>query len=96
LLDEEYAKLKRLLADTMLDNAALTDLLSKNGDACRYAGSGCPSSPRLARSVDGGFDDVRDIFFGRYKPRNRSINSGFVIRSSTSISIGSVNHTQPH
>ncbi len=28
-LEEENAKLKRLLADTMLDNAALNDLLSK-------------------------------------------------------------------
>ena len=28
-LEEENAKLKRLLADTMLDNAALMDLLSK-------------------------------------------------------------------
>lgn len=29
-LEEENAKLKRLLADTMLDNAALKDLLAKN------------------------------------------------------------------
>ena len=29
LLEDENAKLKRLLADTMLDNAALKDLLSK-------------------------------------------------------------------
>ena len=29
-LEDENAKLKRLLADTMLDNAALKDLLSKN------------------------------------------------------------------
>ena len=28
-LEEENSKLKRLLADTMLDNAALKDLLSK-------------------------------------------------------------------
>jgi putative transposase len=28
-LEEENAKLKRLLADTMLDNAALKDLLSR-------------------------------------------------------------------
>lgn len=28
-LEEENAKLKRLLADTMLDNAGLKDLLSK-------------------------------------------------------------------
>ncbi len=30
LLEDENAKLKRLLADTMLDNAALKDLLAKN------------------------------------------------------------------
>ena len=29
-LEEENAKLKRLLADTILDNAALKDLLAKN------------------------------------------------------------------
>ena len=29
-LEEENVKLKRLLADTVLDNAALKDLLSKN------------------------------------------------------------------
>ncbi len=29
-LEDENAKLKRLLADTMLDNAALKDLLSRN------------------------------------------------------------------
>jgi len=29
-LEEENARLKRLLADTMLDNAGLKDLLSKN------------------------------------------------------------------
>jgi len=39
-LEEENARLKRLLADTMLENAGLKDLLSKNGDACREAGSG--------------------------------------------------------
>ena len=30
-LEDENAKLKRLLADTMLDNAGLKDLLSKKG-----------------------------------------------------------------
>ncbi len=30
VLEDENAKLKRLLADSMLDNAALKDLLSKN------------------------------------------------------------------
>ncbi len=31
--EDENDKLKRLLADTLLDNAALKDLLSENGDA---------------------------------------------------------------
>jgi len=39
-LEEENARLKRLLADTMLDNAGSKDLLSKNGDARREAASG--------------------------------------------------------
>jgi hypothetical protein len=32
-VEAENAKLKQLLADAMLDNAALKDLLGKNGDA---------------------------------------------------------------
>ena len=32
-LEDENAKLKRLLADAMLDNSALKDLLEKNGNA---------------------------------------------------------------
>jgi putative transposase len=39
-LEDENGKLKRLLADAMLDNAALKDLLSKNGDA-RCEARGC-------------------------------------------------------
>ena len=36
-LDEENAKLKKLLADAMLDIAVLNDISSKNGDARREA-----------------------------------------------------------
>ena len=36
-LEDENTKLKKLLADAMLDNVALKDLLSKNGDARRPA-----------------------------------------------------------
>lgn len=43
-LKDENGRIKRLLADAMLDNAGLKDLLSKNGDACRLAGSGRASS----------------------------------------------------
>lgn len=42
-LEGENVRLKRLLADAMLDNAALKDLLSKNGDARREAGRCRPS-----------------------------------------------------
>ena len=52
-LEEENAKLKRLLAEVMLDNAGLKDLLGKNGDACREARSGrAPSGqPRGERAA---------------------------------------------
>ena len=36
-LEDENGKLKRLLADAMLDNAGLKDLLAKNGNARRKA-----------------------------------------------------------
>src|SRR5262245_56762423 len=41
-LEGENARLKKLLADAMLDNAALKDLLAKKGDARRQA-RGCRS-----------------------------------------------------
>jgi putative transposase len=33
-LEDENARLKKLLADAMLENAVLKDIASKNGDAC--------------------------------------------------------------
>jgi len=39
-LEDENAKLKKLLADAMLDNSALKDLLGKNGSARRQATGG--------------------------------------------------------
>jgi len=39
-LEDENAKLKRLLAEAMLDNAILKDVAAKNGDARRQAGGG--------------------------------------------------------
>lgn len=45
-LENENAKLRRLLADTMLDDVALKGLLTKNVDARRQAGSG-RTSPGL-------------------------------------------------
>jgi hypothetical protein len=44
-LEDENAKLKRLLAETMLDNAMLKDIATKKGDARRQArGRRSPSS----------------------------------------------------
>jgi putative transposase len=47
-LESENARLKKLLADAMLDNAALKDLLEKNGDA-RCQARGCRSPAYCVR-----------------------------------------------
>ena len=44
-LEDENGKLKRLLADAMLDNVALKDYLEKNGNARCGAGS-CRTSQK--------------------------------------------------
>ncbi len=44
VLEDENTKLKRLLADAMLDNAGLKDLLAKSSDARRRASRGRPSA----------------------------------------------------
>ena len=52
-LEDENTKLKRLLADAMLDNAALKDLLGKSGDV-RSKAESCRSSdgsPRDERTA---------------------------------------------
>ena len=41
-LEDENARLKRLLADAMLDNAALKEIAGKTGDARREAKGGPP------------------------------------------------------
>src|SRR5687768_2489974 len=46
-LEDENTKLKKLLADAMLDNVARKDLLAKNGDARRPARSRRSSVPML-------------------------------------------------
>ena len=44
-LEDENTKLKKLLAEVMLDNAMLKEITSKNGDARRQTGSrGSPAS----------------------------------------------------
>ena len=42
-LEQENSRLKKLLAEAMLDNVVLKDLASKNGNARREAGSRRPS-----------------------------------------------------
>jgi putative transposase len=43
-LEDENAKLKRMLADSMLDNVALKNLLGKSGDVrCASSGGGAPA-----------------------------------------------------
>ena len=49
-LEEENARLKRLIADTMLDNAGLKDLLTKNGSARREAEAVAHLQPTLGMS----------------------------------------------
>ena len=64
----------------------------------------CPLCPAMAppgrdpsrfalRSVDGGFDDVRDVLSGRCRRRTSSTNSGFVSPSSSSRFTDRMNHT---
>ena len=51
-LEDENGRLKKLLADAMLDNAVLKDLAAKkNGDACRQAGCRGPCGERRACSI---------------------------------------------
>lgn len=52
-LETENARLKKLLADAMLDNAALKDLLGKNGRARRVPGGlpACSGSLRDERAA---------------------------------------------
>lgn len=50
-LEDENTKLKRLLADAMLDNAALKDLWERSGDA--------RSKAKSCRSSDGSPPDER-------------------------------------
>jgi putative transposase len=42
-LEDENRRLKKLLAETMLDNALLKDIATKNRGACRPAGGRGPS-----------------------------------------------------
>lgn len=64
-LEDENAKLKRLLAEAMLDNTALKDLLSKNGNARRQARGRRPSRTGLRdERAAGVFPDWGGSVFG--------------------------------
>jgi len=63
-LEDENAKLKKLLAEAMLDNAMLKEITAKNGDARCEARSGGPSRRSVrgepaagVRCAGGGPDD---------------------------------------
>jgi putative transposase len=47
-LENEKAKLKRLLVDAMLDNAALKDLMTRNPNARRQAGALIPERSAIS------------------------------------------------
>ena len=49
-LEEENNKLKRLLADALLDNAALKDVVSRKGKPTSAAGGSCGSEDRTTFS----------------------------------------------
>jgi putative transposase len=66
-LEDENTRLKRLLADAMLDNAALKDLLGKNGDArCRARG-------RRASSISLRDERAADVQGDRLLPNDGSL-----------------------
>ena len=46
VLEDENRRLKKLLAEAMLDNAALKDILGKTADACGAALNGWPADGR--------------------------------------------------
>jgi hypothetical protein len=75
-LEAENAKLQRLLADAMLDNATLMDLLEKmvtpaaGREAVAHLGGGFAMSERRACRVIGG-----DRSSVRYQRRKRSVSS---------------------
>src|SRR3954465_6250125 len=68
-LEDENGRLKRMLADAMLDNAALKDLLGKSGDARR--------TTRGSDAVASGLSDERAAGFpgDRDRPRQRALQS---------------------
>ena len=68
-LEDENGRLKRMLADAMLDNAALKDLLGKSGDARRATGGGGVSAPNLRDERAAGLPGDRERPDERALPR---------------------------
>jgi hypothetical protein len=69
-LEDEIAKLERLLADVMLDKAALQALLSKNGRVCRPAPGRELSPKRCGDEPAAGLSRVQaDCKMVRYRSR---------------------------
>ena len=71
-LEDENRRLKKLLAEAMLDNAALKDILEKTADAYRAALDGWPADgrPRIeptARLQAGGYRPCHSTL--RYQQR---------------------------
>jgi hypothetical protein len=62
-LEEENSKLERLLADAMLDNAALKNVLSKNCNARYQTRSGGASYSRklILKAAGGWFGRIFDL-----------------------------------
>lgn len=56
-LEDENAKLKKLLAEQMLDLAAMKELVAKSGDACREARGGRASEGPLRAVGTAGVPD---------------------------------------
>ena len=73
-LEDENGRLKRMLADAMLDNAALKDLLGKSGDARRTTGGGAVSAPSLRDQRAAGLPGDRDRSDERALSRRASPN----------------------
>src|ERR1700746_1411775 len=59
-LEDENGRLKRMLGDTMLDTAALKDLLGKKWDAHRATAGGAVSAPGLRDERAAGLPGDRD------------------------------------
>jgi putative transposase len=68
-LEDENGRLKRMLADAMLDNAALKDLLGKSGDARRATGGGGVSASGLRDERTAGLPGDRERPGERALPR---------------------------